>query len=221
MQERTKISRRRFLAWAGGAVGAGLLSCGGLGLWATHQPKVELAESKCGGQGMKKVLVTYASYAGSTGEVAESIGQTLCDRGATADVLPVKQVSSLDTYTAVVVGGAIYMGRWLSGATQFVQTHRDALSRMPTAYFLVCGTLQEDTQENRRTVAAYLDPLCASAPEIAPVDVGLFAGRIDTTRVSPLYRMVIKALGTQEGDFRDWDAVRGWAASVYPNLTAM
>jgi menaquinone-dependent protoporphyrinogen oxidase len=220
MRERTKISRRRFLAWAGAAVGAGILSCGGAGVLATRQPKIELVESNCGQDTQNRILVTYASYAGTTGEVAEAIGQTLCEQGVAADVLPVKEVSGIDTYSAVVVGGAIYMGRWLSGATKFVQTHRVALSRMPTAYFLVCGTLQEDTAENRRTVAAYLDPLRESVPEIQPVDVGLFAGRIDTTRVSFLYKLIIKAIGTPEGDFRDWDAIRDWAAGVHPNLIA-
>jgi len=33
-----------------------------------------------------KVLVAYASRAGSTGEVAEAIGEVLRDRGATVDV---------------------------------------------------------------------------------------------------------------------------------------
>ncbi|MBN1583369.1 MAG: flavodoxin domain-containing protein [Anaerolineae bacterium] len=220
MQERNKISRRRFLAWAGAAVGAGILSCGGTGLLVTRQPKIELVESNCGQDTQDRILVTYASQTGTTGEVAQAIGQTLCGLGVAADVLPVNQVSSLDAYAAVVVGGAIYMGRWLSGATKFVQTHRETLSRMPSAYFLVCGTLQEDTEENRRTAAVYLDPLRKSVPEIKPVDVGLFAGRIDYTRISPLYRMIMKGMDAQEGDFRDWDAIHVWAARVQPDLTA-
>jgi menaquinone-dependent protoporphyrinogen oxidase len=220
MQEQTKISRRRFLAWAGGAVGVGILSCGGVGLLATRQPKVELVESSCGQQAQTRVLVAYASRTGTTGEVAEAIGKTLCEHGAAADVLPVQEVSNLDTYSAVVVGGGIYMGRWLSEATRFVQTQRAALSRVRTAYFLVCGTLREDTQENRRTVAAYLDPLRESVPEIQPVDAGLFAGRIDYARLSPLYRLIMKGMEAQEGDFRDWEAIRDWAARIHPDLVA-
>jgi menaquinone-dependent protoporphyrinogen oxidase len=219
MQQQSRISRRRFLAWGGGALGAGLLSCSGLGLWATHQPKTDLVGSSCGDPMTSRVLVTYASRAGSTGEVAQAIGQTLCEQNVAADVLPVDRVSRLDGYSAVIVGAAIYMGRWLSPALKFVQTHRDTLRQLPTAYFLVCGTLQENTDANRRTVATYLDPLRESIPEVVPVETGLFAGRIDAARVSPLYGTIIKAMGSPQGDFRDWDAIRAWATQLPPSLT--
>jgi len=31
-------------------------------------------------------------------------------------------------------------------------------------------------------------------------------------------RLIVKALKSEEGDFRDWDAIRGWASSVAPVL---
>ena len=39
---------------------------------------------------------------------------------------------------------------------------------MPVAYFLVCLTLKDDTEENRRTVAAYLDPVREQGPQVQP-----------------------------------------------------
>jgi len=77
------------------------------------------------------------SRAGSTGEVAEAIGQVLCEAGAAVDVRLAKEVTDLSPYRAVVVGSAVYMGKWMPEAVKFVETHRDALSRMPVAYFLI------------------------------------------------------------------------------------
>jgi menaquinone-dependent protoporphyrinogen oxidase len=42
-----------------------------------------------------KILVTYASRAGSTAEIAEAIGRTLSEGGAQVDVLPMNDVKDL------------------------------------------------------------------------------------------------------------------------------
>ena len=216
MNEQTKITRRRFLKVAGGVVGASALACVGLGILATRPPEIEFAKSSCGEENMgDKILVAYASRAGSSGEVAEAIGEVLCGGGAAVDVRLAKDVTDVSPYRAVVVGSAIYMGRWMSEAVKFVETHRDALSRAPVAYFVVCLTMKDDTEENRRTVAAYLDPV---REVVQPVDVGLFAGRLDSSKLPFLYRLIIKAMKQPEGDYRNWEAIRAWAGELVPLL---
>ncbi len=64
-------------------------------------------------------------------------------------------------------------------------------------------------------MAAYLDPV---REIVGPADVGLFAGRIEYDRLPFLYRLIIKAIGTGEGDFRDWEAIRTWAGELAPLL---
>ena len=72
MSEETRITRRRFLALAGGTAGATALACCGLTLLGTRQPAVEFIESDCGKEEnvKDKILVAYASRAGSTGEAS-------------------------------------------------------------------------------------------------------------------------------------------------------
>jgi menaquinone-dependent protoporphyrinogen oxidase len=217
MSEKSKITRRRFLVLTGGTIGVTALACCGLTALGMQQPAVKFIESSCGGENdmSDKILVAYASRCGSTGGVAEAIGQALCDGGAAVDVLLVKEVTDVSPYQAVVVGSAIRMGQWLPEVVKFVETHQEALSQVPVAYFVVCGTLREDTEENYRTVAAYLDPV---REVMQPVEVGLFAGAMDYSKLPFVYRLIVKAMKAPEGDFRDWDAIRGWAANVRPML---
>jgi menaquinone-dependent protoporphyrinogen oxidase len=134
------------------------------------------------------------------------------------DVRLAKEMTDLSPYRAVVVGSGIRVGKWLPEAVQFVERHQEALRRMPVAYFLVCLTLKDDTEENRRTVAAYLDPLREQGPQVQPVDVGLFAGVMDYSKLSFMLRLMMKAMGSPEGDFRDWEAIRAWASQVRARL---
>jgi menaquinone-dependent protoporphyrinogen oxidase len=94
---------------------------------------------------------------------------------------------------------------------------------MPVAYFVVCLTMAEDTPENRQTTLAYLDPLRKAAPEVEPVDIGLFAGAVldDTEefkRLFPGLKFVAKAMARDMDDHRDWEAIRAWATGLKPAL---
>ena len=164
-----------------------------------------------------KVLIAFATKAGSTKEVAEAIGQELREAGAEVEVRLAKDVKDLSPYQAVIVGSAIRMAKWVSEATKFVERNRDALSQMPVAYFVVCMTMTDDTDKSRRTVEAYLDPVCEL---VEPVDKGLFAGVMDCSKLSFPARMMAKALKVSEGDYRDWEAIRAWGREVHSRLMA-
>ncbi len=212
---KTRISRRRFLALTGGALGATALACGGLITLGTQQPAIEFTQSNCGKDPnmADQVLIAYASRCGATGEVAQAIGQVWCNQGMAVDVRLAKEVSDLSHYRAVFLGSAIRMGRWLPEAVDFVKKHQAALSRLPVTYFVVCATLKKDTEENRRKVAAYLDPVYEI---LKPANVGLFAGKVDFGKLSFLDRQIANMVKMQEGDFRNWDAIRTWATQMSP-----
>ena len=162
-----------------------------------------------------KILVAYATKAGSTAEVAEAVGEELRNMGAEVDVRLAKDVKALKPYSAVILGTAIRMGQLSSDATKFVEKNQEALKQVPVAYLVVCLTMKEDTEENRSTVEAYLDPV---REMVEPVDTGLFAGVIDYSKLSFTARTMSKAMKVSEGDFRDWEAIRAWAQQAYDSL---
>ncbi len=169
----------------------------------------------------KKILVTYASRAGSTAEVAEAIDKTLGQNGARVDLLPMQDVKDLTPYQAVVAGSAIRGSKWLPEAMQFVRAHRSELTQKPFATFTVCITLaMSNSHQYRQAVKGWIAPVRA---RVHPLSEGLFAGVLDFTKL-PLTFDTLKlrltvALGIfPKEDRRDWNAVRAWAESIRPLL---
>ena len=81
------------------------------------------------------MLVVYATKRESTHEVADAVGARLRELGHEVDVRPAAEVGTLSPYGAVVIGGALYMGRWHHDARHFLSGHRDALTHLPVAVF--------------------------------------------------------------------------------------
>ena len=168
-----------------------------------------------------KILVTYASRAGSTAGVAEAIGKTLTENGAQVDVLPMKEVKDLSQYRAVVAGSAIRGAKWLPEAMQFMQTYQAALSRKPFAAFMVCITLaMPNAEKYRGGLTDWLKPV---RDFVRPVSEGYFAGALDFTKLpitpNTLLMRVAVALGVFPlGDHRDWNAIRAWAGDLAVKL---
>ncbi len=116
----------------------------------------------------------------------------------------------------MILGSGIRRGTLLPDATKFVEKNREALSQVPVAYFAVCGRMKDCTQENHSTVEANLEPV---REILEPVDIGLFAGVIDYSKLSFTARTMSKAMKVSEGDFRDWEAIRAWARQLHNRLT--
>jgi menaquinone-dependent protoporphyrinogen oxidase len=213
-----RMRRREFLALSGSLITA--MSLGGaLGTGAAHAADITFPEGSCGDKTGKRVLVTYASKYGSTGGVADVIGKELCSKGMAVDVALIKNARNVGSYQGVVIGSAIYMGEWMPEAVDFVKDNRDVLRKVPVAYFLVCLTMHQSTKENQAVALSYMDPILKDVPEIKPVGIGTFAGALHYSNLSLLMKIIMKAKGSPEGDFRDWNAVRAWAGeSAYAKL---
>lgn len=218
------VSRRKFLkaglfavAAAGGAVcGVDAL------LHEAGRRMVEFPDHTYGDEDMaKRLLIAYASRAGSTAGVADAVARTLAQRGLRVDVRPMREVERVEPYAAVVAGSAI-QGGWLPEAMQFLHDHQGELARRPFAAFLACITLAMRGGESyRAALGKHMEPVRAL---LRPVSEGCFAGALDLSAL-PLvdsWKMRVPvALGLfPEGDHRDWEKIHAWAEDLYPKLVS-
>jgi menaquinone-dependent protoporphyrinogen oxidase len=153
-----------------------------------------------------RILVAYGTKHGSTAAVARAVAETLQEHGLAVDTLPAGRADDLSPYSGVVIGGAIYMGRWHPDALGLLKRHRRALAAMPVAVFgMGPRTLEEHDVKAAR---GQLMKALAKVPEVDPAAVVVFGGVIDPQVLHfPFNRM-------PAGDARDWHAIRAWATEV-------
>lgn len=166
----------------------------------------------------KNILVTYASKYGATKEIAEKIGGVLCRAGLQVDVYPVNGIRDLDQYRAVILGSAIYIGKWHKGAVEFLQDNEKILADRPVWLFSSGPTGEGDPVElvEGLRLPPTLQPL---ADRIQPRDITVFHGYINPDKINFIEKWAIKSLVKKPfGDFRDWDAITAWATSIGETL---
>ena len=159
-----------------------------------------------------RVLVAYATYAGSTQETAVELGKILGERGFAADVMPVLESPPVEDYQFVLIGSAIHGSRWLSEALEFVEANQSALNHVPVALFSMClAGLARDEAALASSRDTFYGPVRAL---ITPVDEVLFAGKVDRRGVAlGLPRWLARFFPTL--DFRNWNKIRSWAQTVF------
>ena len=160
-----------------------------------------------------RVLVTYATKYGATAEIAEKIGQELRQAGLRADVLPADRVSDLTPYKAVVLGSAVYIGKWRKEAEKFLQANEKALAERQVWLFssgpMGKGDPVELTQGWRLPMA-----LQSVVVRIQPRDIAVFHGNVNEKKLNFIEKWMLKNVKAPPGDFRDWEAITSWAMGI-------
>lgn len=165
----------------------------------------------------KKVLVVYASKHGSTAEIAEKIGGVLKENGLDVEVAEVKGVKSLADYGAVVLGSASYYGRWRGDAVKFLKKNTARLAEMPTWLFMSGPTGKGDPKELLKGVI-YPPGLQPVFDSIKPRTITPFHGNTSPEYFSGWEKWVLRRVGADAADFRDWDMITSWAKGIADEL---
>lgn len=209
-----KISRRQFLTYMAAGIGVTSLTCAGMGAIATRRPvDIQFRKLATNRNPLNPlVLVTYASRAGSTMEIARTIALELEKRDFVFDICPIKQVESLKGYSHVVIGSAIRMGSPLPEVTHFIEEHRSEFRDAPLAFFAVHLRYDGEDEASRKARLAYLDPIRI---QLRITHEAYFTGVYDPAKVTPIERLMGEMVKTPVGDFRDWAAIKSWGQSIF------
>ncbi len=154
------------------------------------------------------VFVLTASRYGATTEIGDAIAEEFRAQGFETVAQPVEAVLNIGSAEAVVLGSAVYIGRWLREAREFASTHQEALRERPVWIFSSGPIgIPPKPAEDPVDVAEILEVTGAREHHV-------FAGRLDRDRLRFVDRAVVTALRAPEGDYRDWDAIREWGREL-------
>lgn len=159
-----------------------------------------------------RVLVITASKHGATADIGRAIADVITSEGLEAVVSEPDRNASLEGYDALVLGSAVYAGRWMKTMKELVDRQGAEMAKRPVWLFS-SGPIGDPPK-----------------PEEDPVDVAeimeatgarshfVFAGKLDRKVLSFGERAIVTAFKAPDGDFRDWDEVREWAVGIAEEL---
>lgn len=166
-----------------------------------------------------KVLVAYASKYGATAEIAQKVGQVLGQAGLTVDVLPAHRVRSLDGYTAVVLGSAVYIGLWRKEVVKFLATYEKELAQRQLWLFS-SGPAGEGAVDDLMDGWRLPKSQQAIADRIQPRGITVFHGKVDPNKLNFIEKWMLNNVHSPIGDYRDWPSIAAWAEEIAADLKA-
>ena len=165
-----------------------------------------------------KALVTVASKHGATAEIGRAIADKLRETGIYVAEQTPERVNSVDEFDAVIVGSALYMGRWMGEARDFVKENAEALNNKQVWLFAsgpIIGTLNAPNDGADAAEGRKLQELIgAHEPKV-------FAGELKKESLGFVEKQIVKMVKSPWGDYRPWDEIRAWADSIAHELQAV
>jgi menaquinone-dependent protoporphyrinogen oxidase len=161
-----------------------------------------------------KVLVTYATKNGSTAGIADMVGAALTEAGAAVEIRPAAEVSSVTPYDAVILGGALYAGRWHRDARRFARRYAEQLRTRPVWLFS-SGPLDDSAGTKE------IPPVGQAARAARQLNARqhvTFGGRLTENAKGFIARAMVRS--GHGGDFRDPARISAWSRSIADDLGA-
>lgn len=175
---------------------------------------------------MKKFFLTYGTSEGQTAKIAEFISDVLREHGHEVTMGDIKDTGAEipGDCDAAIVGASIHMGKHDKRVADFVRRNRDALDRVPTAFFSVSLAAHGDTAEAEGYVEQF-----ERETSWQPDEVALFGGALLYTQYGFVKRHMMRriardkpgGLGTdlsRDYVYTEWDGVKRFADHVAADL---
>ena len=184
-----------------------------------------------------RVAIIYATREGQTRRIAEYLAGAFHSRDVQPEIFDARQTPDpdLEVYDALVVAASVHIGKHEREMVRFVRRHRDALTRIPSAFLSVSmaqagieqpARTDEQRQAARREVdkviARFLRDTGWSPRWLHPV-----AGALLYTRYNFLVRFIMKMISKASGgstdtsrdhEYTDWVGLERLVATIIDEL---
>ncbi|GGG25685.1 flavodoxin [Rhodococcoides trifolii] len=164
-----------------------------------------------------RVLIATASRHGATREIGDRIAVAIREgfrRHSIGDEVLVQDCDDVDAvadYDAVVLGSAVYMGRWLKSARILAEREFSELETRPVWLFS-SGPLGDSNKE---------PPKGKWDKASWALEHRVFGGKIDRAVLSRRERLVVTLIKAANEDDRCWSDIDAWADHICTHLTAL
>jgi len=165
-----------------------------------------------------RVLVIFGSRLGATRGIAECIATRLREDRLAVTVQAASEVVAFIDADAFVIGSGVYGGHWVKEAAEYVRQNRGVLVHRPVWLF------SSGPVGDLATRHAPVEPkeVATFRAMVNPREHRIFSGALDRNTVDGsslgfAERLIAKTM-VPEGDYRDWKAIEGWAASIAREL---
>jgi menaquinone-dependent protoporphyrinogen oxidase len=158
-----------------------------------------------------RVLVGYATAAGSTAGIAERIAAVLVDEGCAVVCRPVGPDLDFAGVDALVIGSAVHNMAWLRPAVDLLERVPDD---RPTWCFSVGGVSPHGRLTRYMTAKEVLRVERAFPTGFRAREHAFFGGIIEMKGLPLWGRAFWRLTGGRPGDHRDWPAIESWARRI-------
>jgi menaquinone-dependent protoporphyrinogen oxidase len=152
-------------------------------------------------------MVLHASKRGGTAGIADLIAERLEERGLEATVLPAAKARRFGDADGVVLGSALYGGRWRGAAVRALR-RISRLGTPPPVWLYHSGPLGDDEADEPQQPPAKVERLA----QRLGADVVTFGGRLAEDAQGFVARAMVR--NGRGGDWRDAEMIRGYADAV-------
>lgn len=159
-----------------------------------------------------RILMVVGSRHGATQEIGKVVAEVLADAGHVVVEQDPDEFTSTVGFDAMVLGSAIYYGRWVPAVRELVERHAGVLAAIPLWVFW-SGPL--GSKGVPRGSVEGMDELI---DRLQPRGHREFEGRLDRHDLGMRERAVVSLVGADEGDYRDFDEIREWAGQIVRDL---
>jgi menaquinone-dependent protoporphyrinogen oxidase len=158
-----------------------------------------------------RVLVAYGTKHGATAAIAEAISNALREAGLEVDLERARRVRSLEPYRAVVLGSAVYAGRWRRDALRLL---RRSELRDREVWLFSSGPVGESKgdpeQLERMTRPPRVQQIAAHTGAREHV---VFGGMV-AEDAGFIRKKMARRIPPELRDLRDWGAIEVWAKAI-------
>ena len=151
----------------------------------------------------KNIGIYFSSKHGQTGKIAHFLGECFTGRGWDVYVTDLHDGAAgtpeVGNFSAVLIGGPMYMHRYPKTVREFVAKNRLELMALPSAGFF--STCLAATAGTREAYLQSLEPVRRFLDEVSwtPDWIASFPGALNYREYDPLLRLVMKRISLQEG----------------------